>query len=31
MHYDWKGYIGADLAEDDEGFETAAEGEEESN
>jgi hypothetical protein len=31
MHYDWKGYIGADLTEDDEGFETAAEGEEESN
>ena len=29
-HYNWKGYIGADLSDGDDGLETASEGESES-
>jgi hypothetical protein len=30
-HYNWDGYIGSDVADEEDGFETAAEGEDESN
>jgi hypothetical protein len=30
-HYNWDGYIGSDFADEEDGFETAAEGEDESN